>query len=79
MNFGTGTIGQGTKPSLTGSLFGLAKGLVYGGDGGSLQEERKRVWNMKDLPVMETYRSLLGVDIKLSEGETKECMLLVTR
>lgn len=30
---------------------------------------------MKDLPVLETARSLLGVDIKLKEGETKECEL----
>ena len=73
LSFGTGTIGAGTQPSLTGSLFGLAKDLVYGGDGGSLEEERKRVWNMKDLPVLETPRSLLGVDIRLAEGETKEC------
>lgn len=72
LSFGTGTIGQGTQPSLTGSLFGLAKDLVYGGTGGSLEEERKRVWNMKDLPVLETQRSLLGVDLKLKEGESKD-------
>jgi hypothetical protein len=73
LSFGTGTIGSEAQPSLTGSLFGLAKDLVYGGGGGSLEEERKRVWNMKDLPVLETTRSLLGVDIKLKEGEVKEC------
>nr|XP_019042675.1 hypothetical protein I302_08379 [Kwoniella bestiolae CBS 10118]OCF21605.1 hypothetical protein I302_08379 [Kwoniella bestiolae CBS 10118] len=72
LSFGTGTIGNSTQPSLTGSLFGLAKDLVMGGSGGSLEEERKRVWNMKDLPVLETTRSLLGVDIKLKEGESKE-------
>lgn len=73
MSFGTGTIGGGTTPSFTGSLFGLAKDLVYGGQGGTLEEERKRVWNMKDLPVLETGRSLIGVDINLKEGEEKEC------
>jgi hypothetical protein len=60
---------------LTGSLFGLAKGLVYGGTGGTLEEERKRVWTTQDLPVLETTRSLMGVDIKLQEGETRECKL----
>lgn len=73
LSFGTGTIGNSTQPSLTGSLFGLAKDLVTGGSGGSLEEERKRVWNLKDLPVLETTRSLLAVDMKLKEGETKEC------
>lgn len=73
MSFGTGTIGSGTTPSFTGSLFGLAKDLVYGGQGGTLEEERKRVWNMKDLPVLETGRSLIGVDINLKEGEEREC------
>ncbi|BEI84235.1 hypothetical protein CcaverHIS002_0408390 [Cutaneotrichosporon cavernicola] len=72
ISFGTGTIGESTQPSLTGSLFGLAKGLVYGGTGGSLEEERKRVWTTQDLPVLETTRSLMGVDIKLQEGETRE-------
>lgn len=72
-NFGTGTIGQATQPSLTGSLFGLAKGLVMGGTGGSLEEERKRVWNTQELPVLETTRSLIGVDIKLAEGESRDC------
>nr|XP_018263825.1 uncharacterized protein I303_03698 [Kwoniella dejecticola CBS 10117]OBR85983.1 hypothetical protein I303_03698 [Kwoniella dejecticola CBS 10117] len=72
LSFGTGTIGNATQPSLTGSLFGLAKDLVMGGSGGSLEEERKRVWNMRDLPVLETTRSLLGVDLKLKEGESKE-------
>ncbi|WWC69452.1 uncharacterized protein I206_103391 [Kwoniella pini CBS 10737] len=72
LSFGTGTIGNATQPSLTGSLFGLAKDLVLGGGGGSLEEERKRVWNMKDLPVLETTRSLLGVDVKLKEGESRE-------
>ncbi|ORX39858.1 Rgp1-domain-containing protein [Kockovaella imperatae] len=70
-SFGTGAIGSSTRPSLTGSLFGLAKDLVSGGAGGSLEEERKRVWNLKDLPVLETHRSLLGVDIQLKEGESK--------
>lgn len=73
LSFGTGTIGHATQPSLTGSLFGLAKDLVSGGSSGSLEEERKRVWNMKDLPVLETTRSLLGVDLKLKEGEMKQC------
>lgn len=73
LSFGTGAIGHNSQPSLTGSLFGLAKDLVTGGTGGSLEEERRRVWQMKDLPVLETARSLLGVDVKLKEGETKEC------
>ncbi|WWC90026.1 uncharacterized protein L201_004956 [Kwoniella dendrophila CBS 6074] len=72
LSFGTGAIGKSTQPSLTGSLFGLAKGLVTGGSGGSLEEERKRVWNMRDLPVLETTRSLLGIDLKLKEGESRE-------
>jgi hypothetical protein len=76
LSFGTGTIGNATQPTLTGSLFGLAKDLVYGGNGGSLAEERKRVWNMKDLPVLETTRSLLGVDVKLKEGESRDCKLI---
>lgn len=73
LSFGTGAIGHKTQPSLTGSLFGLAKELVTGGTGGTLEEERRRVWQMKDLPVLETARSLLGVDIRLKEGEAKEC------
>jgi hypothetical protein len=73
INFGTGAIGKDAQPSFTGSLFGLAKGLVYGGGGGSLEEQRKRVWNTKDLPVLETTRSLIGVDLRLAEGETREC------
>lgn len=73
LNFGTGAIGREVQPSLTGSLFGLAKGLVYGGAGGSLEEERKRVWNTQDLPVLETARSLMGVDIKVNDGQTREC------
>jgi len=73
LSFGTGTIGNSTQPSLTGSLFGLASSLVNGGAGGSLEKERKRVWNMKDLPVLETSRSLLGVDVRLKEGEAREC------
>ncbi len=44
-----------------------------GGKGGSLEEERKRVWNMKDLPVFETERSVLGVDLELKAGEMTEC------
>lgn len=76
LNFGTGTIGHQTRPSLTGSLFGLAKSMVGGAAGGSLEEERRRVWNTHDLPVLETTRSLMGVDIKLGEGETKECKQL---
>ena len=73
MTFGTGTIGNSTQPSLTGSLFGLAKDLVSRSAAGSLEEERKRVWNMKDLPVLETPRTLLGIDLKLKEGEMQEC------
>lgn len=73
LSFGTGAIGHKSQPSLTGSLFGLAKELVTGGTGGTLEEERRRVWQMKDLPVLETARSLLGVDIRLKEGEAKEC------
>ncbi|RXK36443.1 hypothetical protein M231_06287 [Tremella mesenterica] len=72
LSFGTGAIGNSLQPSLTGSLVGLAKELVYGGVGGSLEEERRRVWNTKDLPVFETTRSLLGVDLKLKEGETRQ-------
>ncbi|WVQ71742.1 hypothetical protein IAR50_001283 [Cryptococcus sp. DSM 104548] len=74
LSFGTGAIGNATQPSLTGSLFGLAKELITGGGGGSLEEERKRVWNMKDLPVLESTRSLMGVDIRLKEGETRDFM-----
>lgn len=73
LNFGTGAIGHNTRPSLTGSLFGLAKNMVGGGAGGSLEEERRRVWNTQDLPVLETTRSLIGVDIRLGEGDTREC------
>ena len=73
-SFGTGSIGDSIQPSLTGSLFGLAKTVMSGGSGGSLEEERRRVWNMKDLPVFETPRSLIGVDLKLKEGDAKECV-----
>lgn len=45
---------------------------MYGGSAGSLEEERKKAWNTKDLPVLETARSLLGVDIRLKEGESRE-------
>ncbi|KAL7423923.1 Golgi membrane exchange factor (Ric1p-Rgp1p) subunit [Cryptotrichosporon argae] len=72
LSFGTGTIGSGTTPSLTGSLFGLAKDVVFGGQGGTLEEERKRVWNTKELPVLETARSLLAIDLELKEGESRE-------
>jgi hypothetical protein len=75
LSFGTGAIGHKSQPSLTGSLFGLAKDLVTGGGGGTLEEERRRVWQAKDLPVFETARSLIGVDIRLKEGESKECEL----
>lgn len=74
-NFGTGAIGQQTNPSLTGSLFGLAKGLV-GSSGGTLEEERRRVWAMKELPVLEGFRSLIGVDLTLKEGESKACKFI---
>jgi hypothetical protein len=73
LSFGTGAIGHKSQPSLTGSLFGLAKDLVTGGGGGTLEEERRRVWQAKDLPVLESARSLIGVDIRLKEGESKEC------
>lgn len=79
LSFGTGTIGNATQPSLTGSLFGLAKDLVYGGSRRSLEEERKRVWNMKDLPVLDTSRSLLGVDVRLKEGESRDCECIKRR
>jgi hypothetical protein len=79
LSFGTGAIGHKSQPSLTGSLFGLAKDLVTGGGGGTLEEERRRVWQAKDLPVLETARSLLGVDIKLREGESKECTYISLR
>jgi hypothetical protein len=72
LSFGTGTIGHETKPSLTGSLVGLASSLVYGGSAGTLEEDRKKAWNTKDLPVLETARSLLGVHIRLKEGEKRE-------
>lgn len=72
LSFGTGAVGHSSQPSLTGSLFGLARELV-GGKGGSLEEERKRVWNMKDLPVFETERSVLGVDLELKAGEMTQC------
>lgn len=30
------------------------------------------MWNTKDLPVLETARSLIGVEMKLGEGESRE-------
>lgn len=72
LSFGSGTIGAQQNPSLTGSLFGLAKGIL-GGDGGSLEEERKRIWASKDLPVFDTVRSLIGIDLRLRPGESKSC------
>ena len=72
MSFGTGTLPGQSAPSLTGSLVGLASSLLSSGSGGSLEQERKKVWNMKDLPVLETARSLIGVEMKLQEGEKRE-------
>lgn len=72
LSFGTGTIGAESKPSLTGSLAGLASSLVSSGSAGSLEDERRKAWNTKDLPVFETARSLIGVDIRVKEGEKRE-------
>jgi hypothetical protein len=73
LSFGSGTIGHEQNPSLTGSLVGLARGLVSGGQAGTLQDERRKVWAAKSLPVLETLRSLIGVDIQLKPGESKSC------
>jgi RAB6A-GEF complex partner protein 2 len=73
LTFGSGTIGQEDNPSLTGSLLGLAKGLVWGGQSGTLEDERRKVWTTKELPVFETIRSLIGVDVRLQPGESRSC------
>ncbi len=73
LTFGSGTIGHEQNPSLTGSLVGLAKGLVWGGQAGTLEGERRKVWTSKDLPVLDTLRSLIGVDIRLKPGESRSC------
>lgn len=78
ITFGSGTIGQESLPSLTGSLLGLAKGLVNTGVGqqsGSLEEERKRIWNSKELPVLETVRCLVDVMQEVKDGEKVSCEL----
>jgi hypothetical protein len=72
MSFGTGTLPGQSAPSLTGSLVGLASSLLSTGQGGSLEQERKKAWNTKDLPVLETARSLIGVEMRLGEWEKKE-------
>lgn len=65
------SLSDSTAPSLTGSLFGLAKGLVYGSDGGTLESSRHHAWTTKHLPVFETVRSLVTpVDLELQPGES---------
>jgi len=44
---------------------------VSGGQAGTLQDERRKVWAAKSLPVLDTLRSLIGVDIQLKPGESK--------
>lgn len=73
LSFGTGTLAGQGDPTLTGSLWGLAKGLVGSGSGGSLEEERRKVWNSRELPVLETMKSLLGVEIKLGAHGSRSC------
>lgn len=73
LSFGSGTIGHEQNPSLTGSLVGLARGLVWSGQGGTLDEERRKVWETKALPVLESVRSLVGIDIVLKPGELQSC------
>jgi hypothetical protein len=76
LSFGTGTLDGTGDPTLTGSLWGLAKGLIGSGQGGTLEEERKKVWNSRELPVLETMRSLVGVEMGLEAGQSRSCELL---
>jgi hypothetical protein len=75
LSFGTGTLDGTGDPTLTGSLWGLAKGLIGSGQGGTLEQERKRVWNSRELPVLETMRSLVGVEMGLEAGQSRACEL----
>jgi hypothetical protein len=62
-------------PSLTSSLFGLAKGVLgAGGREGSMEEERRRKWeaSVKELPVWETLRSVGGIGVELGKGGADE-------
>lgn len=66
------SLGVNSHPSLTGSLFGLAKGLVYGADSGTLSSSRQHAWTTKHLPVFETVRSLVTpVDLELAAGQSR--------
>jgi hypothetical protein len=81
LSFGTGTLPsqrtnesiQIQQPTLTGSLWGLAKGLIGSGKGGSLEQERRKVWGRRELPVLESVQSLVGVDVGVGIGEEKTC------
>ena len=73
LSFGTGTLAGQGDPTLTGSLWGLAKGLIGSGSGGTLEEERRKVWNSRELPVLESMKSLLGVEIRLGPHESRSC------
>lgn len=73
LSFGTGTLAGQGDPTLTGSLWGLAKGLIGSGSGGSLEEERRKVWNSRELPVLESMKSLLGVEVRLGPLESRSC------
>jgi len=63
-------------PSLTSSLFGMAK-TMWSGAGventGSLEEDRRRMWErtVKEIPVFETLRSVCGVGIELKEASAE--------
>lgn len=64
-------------PSLTSSLFGMAK-TMWSGAGventGSLEEDRRRMWErtVKEIPVFETLKSICGVGLELKEASAEQ-------
>lgn len=64
-------------PSLTSSLFGIAK-TMWSGAGventGSLEEERRRMWErtVKEIPVFETLKSVCGVGLELKPARAEK-------
>ncbi|KAL7416950.1 Rgp1-domain-containing protein [Mrakia frigida] len=64
-------------PSLTSSLFGIARGVVWGRGGeSSLEGERRRKWeeSVREVPVLETLKSVMGVGIELGGKDGKETL-----
>ena len=69
---------------MTSSLFGIARGVVWGRGESSLEVERRRKWeeSVKEVPVMETLKSVMGVGVELGgkDGvDTLDCEWVSSR